>query len=224
MKLSTRGRYGIHAMYDLAQYAGDIPQPIKSIAERQNIPEAYLEQLIGQLRRNDHTYTGEFENSKIKGFGRMTFDNGDVYEGKFFYGRLTDGVFIGADGKLKYEGQFGEKYQYSGYGILYDDDGMIGAKFSNGGISPSEGWLKTDDSIFRGAIRANGKKLIGVQEFANGARVEGDVNGYAKLIDKDYVALGEIKNQKLCGYCIVIKNDGVKIRCRFENGKIVERF
>ena len=52
MKLSTKGRYGIHAMYDLAQYGSDTPQPIKSIAERQNIPEAYLEQLIGQLRRS----------------------------------------------------------------------------------------------------------------------------------------------------------------------------
>ena len=52
MKLSTKGRYGIHAMYDLAQFGSEIPQPIKSIAERQNIPEAYLEQLIGQLRRS----------------------------------------------------------------------------------------------------------------------------------------------------------------------------
>ncbi len=52
MKLSTKGRYGIHAMFDLAQYGSETPQPIKSIAERQNIPEAYLEQLIGQLRRS----------------------------------------------------------------------------------------------------------------------------------------------------------------------------
>lgn len=52
MKLSTKGRYGIHAMFDLAQYGSEIPQPIKSVAERQNIPEAYLEQLIGQLRRS----------------------------------------------------------------------------------------------------------------------------------------------------------------------------
>jgi len=52
MKLSTKGRYGIHAMYDLAQFGSETPQPIKSIAERQNIPEAYLEQLIGQLRRS----------------------------------------------------------------------------------------------------------------------------------------------------------------------------
>ena len=51
MKLSTRSRYGIHAMYDLAEHYGDGPQSIKCIAERQLIPEAYLEQLIAVLRR-----------------------------------------------------------------------------------------------------------------------------------------------------------------------------
>jgi len=51
LKLSTRGRYGIHAMYDLADHYGDGPQSIKCIAERQNIPEAYLEQLIAILRK-----------------------------------------------------------------------------------------------------------------------------------------------------------------------------
>jgi Rrf2 family cysteine metabolism transcriptional repressor len=52
VKLSTRGRYGIHAMYDLACYHQSEPQSIKAIAERQHIPEAYLEQLIAVLRRN----------------------------------------------------------------------------------------------------------------------------------------------------------------------------
>ena len=51
MKLSTRGRYGIHAMYDLAVNVDGGPQSIKSIAERQDIPEAYLEQLIAVLKR-----------------------------------------------------------------------------------------------------------------------------------------------------------------------------
>ena len=51
MKLSTRGRYGIHAMYDLAVNADGGPQPIKAIAERQGEPEAYLEQLIAMLKR-----------------------------------------------------------------------------------------------------------------------------------------------------------------------------
>lgn len=52
MKLSTRGRYGIHAMYDLARNYNLGPQPIKAIAERQTIPEAYLEQLFAVLKRD----------------------------------------------------------------------------------------------------------------------------------------------------------------------------
>ena len=40
MKLSTRARYGIHAMYDLALMGNDKPQPLKAICERQAIPEA----------------------------------------------------------------------------------------------------------------------------------------------------------------------------------------
>lgn len=52
MKLSTRGRYGIHAMYDLACHYKLGPQPIKLIAERESVPEAYLEQLFASLKRD----------------------------------------------------------------------------------------------------------------------------------------------------------------------------
>ena len=52
MKLSTRGRYGIHAMYDLACRYNEGPQAVKAIAERQQISEAYLEQLFAPLRRD----------------------------------------------------------------------------------------------------------------------------------------------------------------------------
>lgn len=53
MKLSTRARYGIQAMYDLAACASEKPQSLKSIAERQDIPEAYLEQLMAALRKSN---------------------------------------------------------------------------------------------------------------------------------------------------------------------------
>ena len=46
MKLSTKGRYGLRAMIDLAQYSGDAPVSIISISERQDISEGYLEQLV----------------------------------------------------------------------------------------------------------------------------------------------------------------------------------
>ena len=51
VKLSTKGRYGVRAMYDLACVYGQAPQSVKCIAERQSIPEAYLEQLIAPLRK-----------------------------------------------------------------------------------------------------------------------------------------------------------------------------
>lgn len=51
MKISTRGRYGVRAMYDLATRYGEGPVPLKEIAERQGISEHYLEQLIAPLRK-----------------------------------------------------------------------------------------------------------------------------------------------------------------------------
>ena len=51
MKLSTRGRYGIHTMFNLALNGENGPQSIKAIAERGGMPEAYLEQLIAALKR-----------------------------------------------------------------------------------------------------------------------------------------------------------------------------
>lgn len=51
MKLSTKGRYGLKAMFDLALHNGDGPISLKSIAERQKISDHYLEQLIASLRK-----------------------------------------------------------------------------------------------------------------------------------------------------------------------------
>lgn len=51
MKISTRGRYGVRALYDLATQYGEGPVPLKTVAERQGISENYLEQLISPLRR-----------------------------------------------------------------------------------------------------------------------------------------------------------------------------
>lgn len=50
MKLSTRGKYGMHAMVFLGKQAGKGPQPLKEIAQT-GVPEQYLEQLLGSLRR-----------------------------------------------------------------------------------------------------------------------------------------------------------------------------
>lgn len=51
MKLSTKGRYGIRALIDLAVYAGNEHVSLFSIAERQDISENYLEQVFSTLRK-----------------------------------------------------------------------------------------------------------------------------------------------------------------------------
>lgn len=52
MKLSTKGRYGVKAMLDLAINASEGHIALKNIAERQQISEHYLEQLIATLRKS----------------------------------------------------------------------------------------------------------------------------------------------------------------------------
>lgn len=51
MKLSTKGRYGLRALIDLAQYSEEEPVSISSIALRQDISERYLEQLMSRLKK-----------------------------------------------------------------------------------------------------------------------------------------------------------------------------
>ncbi|MBM7582490.1 Rrf2 family protein [Caldicoprobacter guelmensis] len=51
MTISTKGRYGVKAMLDLALNWSGTNVPVKSIAERQNIPGKYLEQVLSVLKR-----------------------------------------------------------------------------------------------------------------------------------------------------------------------------
>ena len=53
MKISTKGRYGLRAAIDLAMYGGASAVSISSIAERQQLSESYLEQLMAKLRKAD---------------------------------------------------------------------------------------------------------------------------------------------------------------------------
>jgi len=51
VKLSTKGRYAVMAMVDLARQGANRPVTLAEIAERQNISLSYLEQLFGKLRK-----------------------------------------------------------------------------------------------------------------------------------------------------------------------------
>jgi Rrf2 family iron-sulfur cluster assembly transcriptional regulator len=53
MRLTTKGRFAVTAMLDLALHGADGPVPLAGISERQKISLSYLEQLFGKLRRRD---------------------------------------------------------------------------------------------------------------------------------------------------------------------------
>lgn len=53
MKLSSKGRYAVTAMLDLAFHSKNGPVPLAAISERQDISLSYLEQLFAQLRRTN---------------------------------------------------------------------------------------------------------------------------------------------------------------------------
>ena len=52
MKLTTKGRYAVMALADLASFDRQNPVPLRDISLRQNISLVYLEQIFSKLKKN----------------------------------------------------------------------------------------------------------------------------------------------------------------------------
>lgn len=52
MKLSTKGKYGLKAIFELSLHVNEGPMPLNMIASRQKIPEQYLEQIFSTLKKS----------------------------------------------------------------------------------------------------------------------------------------------------------------------------
>ncbi len=57
MILSTKGRYGLKAIFELALNYGSGPVSLKKISDKYNISESYLEQLFAKLRKSGYIDT-----------------------------------------------------------------------------------------------------------------------------------------------------------------------
>ena len=51
MKLTTKSRYGVRAIFDIAYHAGGLPAQIQDISGRQRVSARYLEQIFMKLKR-----------------------------------------------------------------------------------------------------------------------------------------------------------------------------
>ena len=77
MKLTSKGRYAVTAMLDVAIHSTSGPVPLADISERQGISLSYLEQLFSKLRKNGLV-------SSVRGPGggyRLGLDAGDISVG-----------------------------------------------------------------------------------------------------------------------------------------------
>ena len=52
MMISTKGRYALRIMADVAQHDGEMPVSVREIAQRQDISGKYMEQIISVLTRS----------------------------------------------------------------------------------------------------------------------------------------------------------------------------
>ena len=81
MMISTKGRYALRVMIDIAENSAGEYVPLRDIAERQGISQKYLEQVIALLSRAELV-------SGLRGTGggyRLTRDVGDYTAGEILY-------------------------------------------------------------------------------------------------------------------------------------------
>lgn len=87
MKISTKGRYAIRVMIDLAEHNTGEYMPLMDIAKRQEISEKYLESIVVILSRNDFV-----QSLRGKGGGyRLIKEPSEYTVGSIL--RITEGSF-----------------------------------------------------------------------------------------------------------------------------------
>ncbi len=87
MKISTKGRYALRMLIDLAEHREDGYIALKDIARRQEISKKYLEQIVPVLNRSDLLRT----NRGNQGGYMLVKDPGNYTVGEIL--RLTEGDF-----------------------------------------------------------------------------------------------------------------------------------
>ena len=85
MKISTKGRYALRMLLDLAQNHGDGYVSLKDIAQRQEVSKKYLEQIVPLLNKSNLLRT----NRGYQGGYRLAKDPGDYTVGEIL--RITEG-------------------------------------------------------------------------------------------------------------------------------------
>ena len=99
MRISTKGRYALRLMLDLAEHQGDGCVSLKDVAQRQDISKKYLEQIVPTLSRagfllTNRGYQGGYQQGYDQGYSQNGWQQGD-----FGFGFDPFGFGFGFGGK-----------------------------------------------------------------------------------------------------------------------------
>ena len=183
----------------LVCFIASLPQvyDLTSILESKDLPELNHFEVLGM---DETSYEGEMQNHKRHGRGKLTFKNGNYYEGQW-KDDLMDGYGVLFDkGRKKiYEGHF-SKGLMEGSGILYNTNSSNDTPLAKNFEKNSNKWTK-----YEGTFQSNEWEGIGKIYFANGDMYYGEVrNGMIHGSGCLYTSSGEVINQIWEDNCLII--------------------
>jgi len=121
----------------------------------------------------EHGYHGELKNGQKNGYGKLTCENGDIYEGTFVEDmQQGTGVFTYANG-YKYDGEF-LKGKWNGRGkFTFADGGYYKGDFREGKFHGQGSFVFAHGDCYDGEVSANMRHGEGTYWFANGNSYKG---------------------------------------------------
>lgn len=199
---------------------------------------------------NGSFYKGGFDKQgQLSGFGKLTWSNGDQYEGQFFAGLFQGtGKFISA-GVSIYEGEFNQGYMsgkgllvyengvryegelknnnFEGNGKLTHTDGSVyEGMFHNNEMMGTGKWIYSDKSIYIGEVKNGVFHGKGEWSLSNGNKYTGDFvdgkmqgNGIYKT-HKGASYSGEFAENEFAGKGVVVTEDGDTLEGDFSHWEL----
>ena len=175
----------------------------------------------GTEKTPEYTYTGEFSNGKRQGKGKQTMTNGNIKNGDFINGMLSNGEFTCEE--YKYHGIFLND-SFHGQGTLILKNGTIKRGNFQGGSLVS-GTLECPEYTYNGAFvndrfHGNGKLTMKDRSIKEGTFQNGElVNG--KFEHADFTYVGVFANGQFNGNGTKTMKDGTVQQGTFQHGNIV---
>lgn len=199
---------------------------------------------------NGATYTGGLNShGQLEGVGRMTWTNGDSYEGEFSQGLFHGKGTLTTSHSGSYSGDFVSGFMQGRGVYTYADGARYEGEFAQNQINGSGRWIFADKSIYTGQVAAGVMQGKGELQRSTGEKYTGDfvagkMQGTGVFVDAEgnqysgdfhdnnfagagtytstdgFTYVGEFKNWRLHGKGIQTDTEGNHWEGEYKNGQL----